>query len=213
MTDLPDLVPDCSACAALCCVGLAFDKGPDFAIDKPAGTPCPHLDAHSCRIHADLGRRGFGGCAAYGCDGAGQRTVALHGGASWQDDPALLAPMLETFRHLRVLHQLVGLLNAAAALPLPPEAEADRTAYLAQLCPDPFDARTAQGLATGPLPGAVRGFIRSLSAHCAPLQRGGTRNTSLSITKGSQNHADLSPGHRGHDPRGLSTGQGHGSGR
>ncbi|MCY1016082.1 hypothetical protein [Pyxidicoccus sp. MSG2] len=35
----PDLVPDCSACTALCCVATSFERSEDFAFDKPVGWP------------------------------------------------------------------------------------------------------------------------------------------------------------------------------
>ena len=38
-----DLTADCSRCAGLCCVLPAFAASADFAVDKPAGTPCRHL--------------------------------------------------------------------------------------------------------------------------------------------------------------------------
>ena len=48
------LEADCSRCAALCCVVPAFARSSDFAVDKPAGTPCVHLAAdHRCGIHAE----------------------------------------------------------------------------------------------------------------------------------------------------------------
>jgi len=68
---------DCAQCAALCCVHTTFTKSADFAIDKPAGTPCPNLgEDHRCTIHADLRPSGFVGCVAFDCFGAGQRVVA-----------------------------------------------------------------------------------------------------------------------------------------
>jgi len=52
---------DCSRCFALCCVAPAFERSSDFAIDKPAGRPCPHLQADSrCGIHPRLRGEGFG---------------------------------------------------------------------------------------------------------------------------------------------------------
>ncbi|UYV39380.1 hypothetical protein N4R57_10475 [Rhodobacteraceae bacterium D3-12] len=160
----PDLTPDCDACAALCCVALAFDKGDAFAIDKPAGAPCPHLSHHSCTIHAALPDKGFPGCVAYGCSGAGQRTIALFDGQSWQDTPALLAPQMDTFRHLRRLHDLIELLTLAAGLPLTQEAKIKRLSLIAALCPQDMTPTVAATLATGPLPGDVRAFLKSLAA-------------------------------------------------
>ncbi|MDF1855462.1 hypothetical protein [Pseudooceanicola sp.] len=165
---LPELKADCSACAALCCVGLAFDRGNSFAIDKPAGQACPNLAGHACRIHDKLGDQGFSGCAAYDCVGAGQRTLALYSGISWQDDPTRLAPMLDTFAHLRRLHELIALLDTAAGLTLPASVEARRLALLTQICPETMTPAEADSLATGPLPGAVRDFLRGLRDHLAP---------------------------------------------
>ncbi len=176
--DLPRLEADCDACAALCCVGLALDKGAAFAIDKPAGVPCPNLSGHACTIHADLDARGFSGCVRFNCAGAGQRTIALFDGASWRDDPDLLAPMLDTFRHLRRLHDLLGLLVAADTLPLTPREQATREELLAALCPDRMTAARAAALATGPLPARVDGFLHSLRTRLQPLRERTDRPTS-----------------------------------
>ncbi|WP_322866086.1 hypothetical protein U5922_007690 [Aquicoccus sp. G2-2] len=170
-TPLPKLEPDCAACAAYCCVSLAFDKGPRFPFSKPAGTPCRHLERHKCAIHDDLDARGFSGCIAYQCTGAGQRTLALYDGKSWRDDPALLAPQSETFRALRALHTAISHLVTAAALPLPPVPEARRTALLARLCPDRLTPALAARLASGPLLGEVNAFLKSLPAHLPPEPR------------------------------------------
>ena len=59
-------------CAGLCCVAPAFAASADFAIDKPAGRPCPNLrDDFRCGIHAELRERGFPGCEVFDCFGAG----------------------------------------------------------------------------------------------------------------------------------------------
>jgi hypothetical protein len=116
-----DLTADCARCAALCCVGLAFDRSSLFAFDKAAGVPCANLDAGGrCRIHADLAIKGFGGCRAFDCQGAGQAvTQGLFGGASWREDPAVLAPMMRAFSVMRPAHEALGLLRQARRLPLP----------------------------------------------------------------------------------------------
>src|SRR3954467_12901649 len=68
-----DLRADCGSCVGLCCVVLTFAKSADFAIDKPAGEPCPNLsDDHRCTIHSQLRAEGFQGCTVYDCFGAGQ---------------------------------------------------------------------------------------------------------------------------------------------
>ena len=64
---------DCDHCLGLCCVLLGFSRSPDFAADKPAGVPCPQLDdAYRCTIHDRLDARGYRGCIAFSCFGAGQ---------------------------------------------------------------------------------------------------------------------------------------------
>jgi len=119
--DAITLRADCTRCAALCCVALAFDRSELFGFDKPAGEPCRHLSGQDrCRIHAQRDARGFGGCVAYDCLGAGQYvTQELFGGRSWRDDPALLSPMLEAFAAVREAHELAAILRQAADLPLP----------------------------------------------------------------------------------------------
>ncbi|MFF0269546.1 pentapeptide repeat-containing protein [Kribbella sp. NPDC004536] len=68
-----ELQADCGSCLGLCCVVLTFAKSADFAIDKPAGEPCPNLsDEHRCTIHSQLRTKGFQGCTVYDCFGAGQ---------------------------------------------------------------------------------------------------------------------------------------------
>jgi hypothetical protein len=176
--DLPPLEADCSACAALCCVGLAMDRGAAFAIDKPAGVPCPNLSGHACTIHARLGARGFGGCVRFDCAGAGQRTVALFDGASWRDDPDLLAPMLDTFRHLRRVHELLGLLVAAGTLPLTAQEQALRRSLRDALCPDDMTVARAAALADGPVPGRVERFLQDIGGRLRPLRASADRPTS-----------------------------------
>ncbi len=115
-----DLKPDCSNCAALCCVTLHFDKGEQFAHDKPAGTPCLHLNEdRTCKIYADLGDQGYKGCVQFDCLGAGQRvTQDMFDGQSWQENPALLPQMSEAFRLLRDVHERLSYLNTCMSLPL-----------------------------------------------------------------------------------------------
>lgn len=165
MTFPPDLTPDCDNCAALCCIALAFDAGDEFAIDKPAGLPCPHLARHDCTIYDTLTDEGFSGCAAYDCEGAGQRTLALYDGVSWQDRLAILAPMLETFRHLRVLHGLIALMDTARQLPLDAEEEDRWDDLMDRLCPEDLTRAGAEALANGPIRGEIHDFLRELAHH------------------------------------------------
>ena len=100
---------DCTRCVALCCVAPAFSASADFAIDKAAGEPCPNLCADfRCSIHDWLRPRGFGGCAAFDCLGAGQKIAQVtFGGRDWRADPALAAPMFAAFAVMRQLHELL----------------------------------------------------------------------------------------------------------
>ena len=126
------LRPDCEKCVGLCCVAPAFSAAADFAIDKPAGRPCPNLRADfRCGIHANLRDLGFPGCAAYDCFGAGQRvTQETFGGADWRADPDIAPRMFAAFSIVRQLHELLWYLTEALALPatrpLHPELQASR---------------------------------------------------------------------------------------
>jgi len=113
-----ELRADCQRCFALCCVAPAFSASADFAIDKAAGQPCPNLRADfRCSIHDRLRPRGFGGCAAFDCLGAGQKVAQVtFGGRDWRTDPTLATPMFAAFAVMRQLHELLWHLNEALAL-------------------------------------------------------------------------------------------------
>ena len=163
-----EFTSDCQNCAALCCVGLAFDKGEMFAFDKPAGVPCQHLTGPLCGIHSQLETEGLKGCVRYQCDGAGQRVVQeVFSGQSWQDTPALLPPMLEAFAQMRQVHALLLLLKSAKALPLPEPQTAELNALQAQLSPEGWTPETLSAFERSNLPKTVRAFLRSLKAFVA----------------------------------------------
>lgn len=145
-------------------MALAFDKGRAFGFDKPAGVACPNLDRHHCKIHSELKDQGFHGCIAYGCAGAGQQTLALYGGQSWQDDPDLLPAQMDTFRHLNRLHALMELLIAAGALSLPEHINQMRLDLLAHITPTDITPHSAKTLADGPLPAQINAYLKSLAA-------------------------------------------------
>jgi hypothetical protein len=108
----PDLVADCTRCAALCCVWSAFDASDDFAFSKPAGVACHHLRRdHRCAIHDQLTGSGLRGCAAYDCHGAGPRATRLFAASRLTD-----RERHEAFLILRDAHELLWLLAGAAAL-------------------------------------------------------------------------------------------------
>ncbi|KUM99851.1 oxetanocin A resistance protein [Streptomyces yokosukanensis] len=115
-----ELRGDCARCFGLCCVALPFAASADFALDKPAGKPCPNLrQDHRCGIHADLREKGFTGCTVYDCFGAGQKVSQLtFGGQDWRTGSKEHARrMLDVFPVVRQLHELLWYLNEALALP------------------------------------------------------------------------------------------------
>ncbi|RZU10162.1 uncharacterized protein YjbI with pentapeptide repeats [Kribbella rubisoli] len=113
-----DLRADCAQCAGLCCVALALTASADFAIDKPAGEPCPNLKHDfRCGIHARLRDGGFPGCTVYDCFGAGQKvTQVTYGGRDWRQAADSGAQMFEVFAVVRLLHELLWYLTEAVEL-------------------------------------------------------------------------------------------------
>ncbi|GAA1993749.1 pentapeptide repeat-containing protein [Catenulispora subtropica] len=115
----PDLRADCADCFALCCVGLTFTASRDFAIDKSAGTPCPHLASDDrCSIHTGLRGRGFQGCTVYDCFGAGQKlSQQTFGGVSWRTGtPDRARQMFAALPVMRQLHEMLWYLAEAETL-------------------------------------------------------------------------------------------------
>lgn len=110
-----NLRADCSACCGLCCVAPAFDVEQGFGANKPAHTPCTHLDlAGRCQIHQTREAHGFRACIAFDCFGAGQWvTQALHDGRSWRESPELALDMFRQYSRYRVLHELLAMLEVA----------------------------------------------------------------------------------------------------
>jgi hypothetical protein len=159
------LQADCSQCAGLCCVALAFDKSDMFAFDKPAGQPCKNLTPDSkCAVHERLEPDGFAGCVRYDCGGAGQRvTQAVFKGASWQKDPALLAPMIEAFRAMRSVHENIILLRAASALPLDEIQRSGLAAFEQDLHPQAgWDVASLSVFEQSDIARQIKGFLRGL---------------------------------------------------
>jgi hypothetical protein len=119
-----DLQADCARCLALCCVGPAFTASADFAVDKPAGRPCVHLRGDArCGIHGELRARGFPGCVAYDCFGAGQHVVQVTFGGARRRDAGMLAALtvVEALHELR--WYLTDALGRAEAAPVHPELQ------------------------------------------------------------------------------------------
>ncbi|KQV91867.1 MULTISPECIES: hypothetical protein [unclassified Roseateles] len=115
------LKADCSACVALCCVIPPFDASQGFGFDKPAETPCHHLCAdHRCGIHDELVPRGFEGCVAFDCLGAGQRLTALaterFGSADWRARPEVARWLFQAYPRVRQTQEWLARLSLAALL-------------------------------------------------------------------------------------------------
>ncbi|MEV7289339.1 pentapeptide repeat-containing protein [Streptomyces sp. NPDC093252] len=111
---------DCANCFGLCCAALPFARSSDFAVDKPAGTPCRNLGAdHRCGIHARLRESGYRGCTVYDCFGAGQQvSQVVFGGVDWRaGPPERRRRMFEVFPVVRQLHELLRYLTEALTLP------------------------------------------------------------------------------------------------
>ena len=116
------LKADCAACVALCCVIPPFDAVQGFGFDKPAETPCRHLCAdHRCGIHDGLVERGFAGCVAFDCFGAGQRLTALalarFGSTDWRARPDVARWLFAAYPRVREAQEWLARLNLAAGLP------------------------------------------------------------------------------------------------
>ncbi|MGW4941629.1 pentapeptide repeat-containing protein [Actinoplanes sp. NPDC004185] len=109
---------DCGRCAGLCCVAPAFAKSSDFAINKPAGRPCPNLaDDFRCGIHDRLPERGFPGCVVFDCFGAGQQvTQVTFGGREWRGTPGIAGQMFAVLPVMRQLHELLWYVTKALEL-------------------------------------------------------------------------------------------------
>jgi uncharacterized protein YjbI with pentapeptide repeats len=119
MRDVRDrLRADCGSCFGLCCVALPFAASADFAIDKPAGQPCPNLRPDfGCGIHDRLREKGFPGCTVYDCFGAGQQVAQVtFQGRDWRRHPETAQQMYGVFAVMRHLHELLWYLSEALTL-------------------------------------------------------------------------------------------------
>jgi hypothetical protein len=106
---------DCSCCCGLCCVVPDQLAVQGFRVDKPAETPCTHLNGiHRCSIHAVRQIHGYAACEDFDCFGAGQWiTQRLFGGALWTDSPDLARQMFAAYRHWAPRFEAAALLEAA----------------------------------------------------------------------------------------------------
>ena len=112
---MPTFRADCSNCCGLCCVVPDQLAVQGFRIDKPAETPCVHLNnAHRCSIHATRKIQGYPACEGFDCFGAGQWiTQRLFGGARWTDSADLANQMFAAYRHWAPRFATAALIEAA----------------------------------------------------------------------------------------------------
>ncbi|WP_368655029.1 pentapeptide repeat-containing protein [Ornithinibacillus sp. 4-3] len=105
-----NLKADCSSCFGLCCTALNIVASSDFAIDKPAGTPCSNLQKDfRCKIHTDLRNKGFKGCTVFDCLGAGQKvSQGTFKGKSWQEHPEIADKMFHVFPIMEQLYEMIA---------------------------------------------------------------------------------------------------------
>ena len=117
--DRGTLAADCSRCFGLCCVALPFTASADFAVTKPAGTPCLNLTRDfRCGVHTRLRAEGFRGCTVFDCFGAGQQVAQVtFAGRDWREHPDTMLRMFDVFAVMRPLHELLWYLTEAVSLP------------------------------------------------------------------------------------------------
>lgn len=172
--DRADLRGDCERCFGLCCVALPFAASADFAIDKPAGTPCRNLrEDHRCGIHARLRQQGFSGCTVYDCFGAGQKVSQVtFGGQDWRTGSRADARrMFDVFPVVRQLHELLWYLTEALALSPARPVHADLRRALAKT--EELTRETPEQLAALDV-GAHRQDVNVLLLKTSELVRAGT---------------------------------------
>jgi uncharacterized protein YjbI with pentapeptide repeats len=146
----------------------AFAASADFAIDKPAGRPCPNLLAdHRCGIHTELRSAGFRGCTVYDCFGAGQHVSQVTFGGT--PDPRTV----DVFPVVRQLHELLWYLTEAARLPSSSPVRAalgDALALTRSLAGGSPDALVCLDV------GAHRQDVNALLLRASELARAGIRS-------------------------------------
>lgn len=110
---LKELRADCANCFGLCCVALPYAKSVDFAFDKDGGNPCRNLQSnYLCGIHKDLRNKGFRGCAAYECFGAGQKVSQVtYKGMDWRSNKDIAQEMFDVYPIVQQVHEMLWYLN------------------------------------------------------------------------------------------------------
>jgi hypothetical protein len=112
---MPNFRADCSSCCGLCYVVPDQLAVQGFRVDKPAETPCAHLNGlNGCSIHATRALLGYAACEGFDCYGAGQWiTQHLFKGAKWSDSADLAQQMFAAYRYWAPRFEAAALLEAA----------------------------------------------------------------------------------------------------
>ncbi|WLR52498.1 pentapeptide repeat-containing protein [Bacillus tianshenii] len=120
-----NLKADCSKCFGLCCTALNIAASSDFAINKPAGTPCPNLQKDfRCGIHKNLRDKGFKGCTVFDCLGAGQKVSQdTFGGQSWQEHPEISEKMFSVSPVMEQLYEMIAFIAEALTYNISPSLQ------------------------------------------------------------------------------------------
>ena len=110
-----------------------------FGADKPAASPATTSTRDDrCAIHADLRERGWPGCTAFDCFGAGQQVSQVtYGGTSWREHDNL-GEMAAVLSVMRQLHEMLAHLRRGAA---PRAARRRRGGARASCSPSPTPTR------------------------------------------------------------------------
>lgn len=172
LPDLAEFASDCARCTGLCCTALPYRRSREFAADKPAGRPCPHLGGDfGCRIHARLRADGWPGCTEFECFGAGPKAVSRVAGQAWGDPTRpetaaspQAAAQFETFLALRPLQEARFHLRTLPRAGLPAELRR-HVAELDARASELADSGELTAAAAGALRERVSGVLRDASAH------------------------------------------------
>jgi len=115
------LTADCTKCFGLCCTALNIVASSDFPINKPAGTPCVHLQTdYGCQIHSNLRKKGFKGCSVFDCLGAGQVVSQVtFKGQSWRESSEIGKKMFQVFPIMEQIYEMIAYKAEALSYDIP----------------------------------------------------------------------------------------------
>nr|WP_225443495.1 pentapeptide repeat-containing protein [Lolliginicoccus lacisalsi] len=167
---------DCANCFGLCCVALPFARSADFAVSKPAGTPCSNLRSDfRCGIHGQLREKGYPGCTVFDCFGAGQKVSHVtFGGVDWRQAPESATSMFEVLPVMRHLHELIWYVTEAIDLASARIIHSDLRRWLEDL--DALTRGSAEAILALDI-NALRGEVNPLLLRASELGRATVRGS------------------------------------